>query len=1100
MKEISYGRAPLMILMAQSRLTIIRGVNCQFSGPTKSVNPKQSGQRGLSWKAKARATQPVAQAQEENGLGNPYTFRALRLFLGAQDPGLVFLMETKLLSSQMEGLKLKLGFRNGFCVSRRGLGYKFRFTGFYGNPDSSQRKHSWDLLHRLASVSSLPWICMGNFNEIISNVEKVGGNPRPQWQMDDFKEAIYDCCLKEIPFLGSPFTWSRGSGRSLMLKTMPPCFYTLKFMLLLQLFVQGVFILKQCRRMKRAVLILFLRLGLQNLDWDAPNFDTTRKHELSVKLDDLLEKEEIVWKQRSRVQWLPEGDRNTRYFHGKARQRGRENKISGVFDDNNCWFDEELGIQRAFIDYFQKLFTSDGAVDLANIMDAVETKVTPEMNAQLSRPFDLSKISHSLSQMGPLKAPGLDGLPALFFQKYWDIIIEDIALICLQILNNGKSIKECNHTLVALIPKIKNIYHYNVTLAFELMHTVKKQRRIKEPKVAVKLDVNKAFDRAENLGLIKGVRAVTNAPPISHLFFVDDSLLCLHASLASCQSLKDLLTITYEKAVGQRINFEKSTMTFGPNFDIQLESDMHKILDIPIVQFHEKYLGLPTVVGRAKKALFINLRNRVGKLLQGWKGNILSIAGKEVLIKAVAQALPTYTMSNFKLPISITKKLQSMISKLWWGRIGDNRGIHWLKWHVLCRSKEEGGLGFRDFTIFNQALLARMAWRILTQPHALVSQVLEAKYFPNRSFLHSDFGSSPSYIWQSILWGSDLLQQGIRWRVGDGRDIFVYFDKWLPTPTTFRTISPPSFPLNTRVSELISGGFWDIQRIRAHFLDKDSEAILSITISLSSHCDKVLWHYTSNGQYSVRSGYCIGLHHSRDVGVNISGSNVGQGSGAGSSSSMWKQVWRPRVRNKVKLFLWRALQNALPCHWALNYRHIGDDNCCPRCHDSQETIIHALWGCHELDRDTRMHGQKGRHPDDLYATTHCLSIEFIFANTTHVHTHSPSSTHWCPPPPGKLNLNVDDACSTSFWKHESGAVVRNVHRDLMGAISIPITGCFSAKITELLAIQDGLQFAWEAGYDSLVVETDTKNAINDIVSSTEAFGVAGGILNDIHII
>ncbi|CAL8112653.1 unnamed protein product [Prunus armeniaca] len=70
----------------------------------------------------------------------------------------------------------------------------------------------------------------------------------------------------------------------------------------------------------------------------------------------------------------------------------------------------------------------------------------------------------------------------------------------------------------------------------------------------------------------------------------------------------------------------------------------------------------------------------------------------------------------------------------------------------------------------------------------------------------------------------------------------------------------------------------------------------------------------------------------------------------------------------------------------------------------------------------------------------------------------------------------------------------------MGAISVPITGCFSVKVTELLAIQEGLQFAWEAGYDSLVVETDAKNAINDIVSGIGAFGVAGGIINDIHML
>ncbi|CAL2238646.1 unnamed protein product [Prunus armeniaca] len=331
---------------------------------------------------------------------------------------------------------------------------------------------------------------MGDFNEIISNVEKVGGNPRPQWQMDDFKEAISDCCFKEIPFLGSPFTWSRGSSGSLVKEHLDrglashsvfqhfehllvhhyvtdasdhaPLVLHAEILAPTTTFGKRRFHFEAmwaneegCRNtlleawgeassqslpLTNKFLLCAQRLNswgqqqfgslpkqiqqcyleLQNLDLDAPNFDPTKKHKLSVKLDDLFEKEDTFWKQRSQVQWLREGDRNTHYFHEKLAKE--EGNLFGVFDDNNCWFDEEPGIQRAFIDYFQKLFTYDGVVDVANIMHAVETKVTPEMNAQLTHPFDLSEISHSLSQIGPLKAPGSDGLPALFFQKYWDII------------------------------------------------------------------------------------------------------------------------------------------------------------------------------------------------------------------------------------------------------------------------------------------------------------------------------------------------------------------------------------------------------------------------------------------------------------------------------------------------------------------------------------------------------------------------------------------------------------------------------------------------------------------------------------------------------
>ena len=92
-------------------------------------------------------------------------------------------------------------------VVKKSSGTGFHVTGFYGNPETHKRKESWALLKHLSSLSSEPWICMGDFNEILDNNERSGRGSRPGWQIEDFRVVVVHCELHDMGFVGHPFTW-----------------------------------------------------------------------------------------------------------------------------------------------------------------------------------------------------------------------------------------------------------------------------------------------------------------------------------------------------------------------------------------------------------------------------------------------------------------------------------------------------------------------------------------------------------------------------------------------------------------------------------------------------------------------------------------------------------------------------------------------------------------------------------------------------------------------------------------------------------------------------------------------------------------------------
>ena len=266
---------------------------------------------------------------------------------------------------------------------------------------------------------------------------------------------------------------------------------------------------------------------------------------------------------------------------------------------------------------------------------------------------------------------------------------------------------------------------------------------------------------------INGISIGRGCPFLTHLFFTDDSLLFCKANVQECQKLVDILNC-YEVASGQKINTDKSSVFFSPNTPQGRKDCILNILGPMQDSRHNKYLGLPSIIGKSKAQVFAEVKERVGKKLAGWKGKLLSVGGKEILIKAVAQAVPTYTMSCFQLPKTLYKDLENLMRNFWWGQRDDENKISWVSWKKMCKSKFHGGMGFRNIQAFNLAMLAKQGWRILTNPNSLLAQVFKAKYFPHVDVLNSKIGSNPSYTWRSIHNSLEVIKRGTRWRVGNG--------------------------------------------------------------------------------------------------------------------------------------------------------------------------------------------------------------------------------------------------------------------------------------------------------------------------------------------
>ena len=255
---------------------------------------------------------------------------------------------------------------------------------------------------------------------------------------------------------------------------------------------------------------------------------------------------------------------------------------------------------------------------------------------------------------------------------------------------------------------------------------------------------------------------------MNHLLFADDTMFFASANKRNFEALKDILSC-YEEPSGQYINNDNSAITFSRRTPAALKLVIKDKLQIHKEGGVGKYLGLPDSFGRRKRDIFSSIVDRIQQKARGWSTKFLSSVGKLVMLQSVLSPIPSYSMTCFKLPVSLCKRIQSVVTRFWWDNNENTKKMGWMLWETIATPKSVGGLGMRDFLKFNDTLLAKIGWRLLNNRSSLLGKVLKEKYFSNITILLASESSNMSHGWRSILIGRDLLLKNVGWAVGDGK-------------------------------------------------------------------------------------------------------------------------------------------------------------------------------------------------------------------------------------------------------------------------------------------------------------------------------------------
>nr|GEY45699.1 hypothetical protein [Tanacetum cinerariifolium] len=461
-------------------------------------------------------------------------------------------------------------------------------------------------------------------------------------------------------------------------------------------------------------------------------------------------------------------------FHKTIKGKNQRSCIEIIRNANNIEFTGSP-VADYFVEHYMAFLGVNEPCNNLDPTDLFTKHVSDNSCAKMIRPVTNEEVKRAMFDIGDDKSPGPDGYSSLFFKESWDTVGEDVCRAVRDFFRNRKILKEINHTLLVLVPKVAapmKINDYRPISCYNVIY-----------KCISKINTNRIIDGvgevvSENQSaFIPGRRISDNiliTQELMHNYHRNTGALWC-AFKVDIQKAYDTVDWRFLECILKYFGFPLVMINWimvcvtSASFSINVNGNVHGFFNgkrglrqgDPISptclqcygeeKLPVKYLGVPLISSRLLnkycKILVEKVQNRIGD----WKNKSLSFAGRLQLCQSVISSMHVYWASVLVIPVGIIHDIEQLMRGFLWCNRELKKGRAKVAWADICLLKCEGGLGLRSLEVFNIALMTTHLWNIPSNKQSLWVRWIHTYKLRGKTIWEVQPRGDMSWGWQKIL-------------------------------------------------------------------------------------------------------------------------------------------------------------------------------------------------------------------------------------------------------------------------------------------------------------------------------------------------------------